>query len=124
MRQSGGFLMVEVVVAASVMLVIVSVTLTAFLSTQRLWMRIEQRSVAMTELGAAMDRALIEAADWPADEIKKLPVDPAGESLLRGIEINAKRVADRDGNRVVMTINWQHDMPGGQPIELVGWIDE
>ena len=119
-----GVLMIEVVVAASILLMILSVTVSAAFRTRRLWDRIEKRSTAMAELTLAMDQTLPEVGDWPPGQTRDLPVDSEAQRWLPGVKIAATRRQDSHGDRLVMTIDWQRDGPQGSPIELVGWIDE
>jgi len=117
-----GFTVLEVVVAAVLVLALLSVTAPLIIQTGRMWQQTRHHQLAVDELAGQLDRLVSLPADRRDAALGSLTVDPDVARSLTGASLGGEVIDDDDGRRIRLRLQWQRrgDPP---PIHLVAWID-
>ncbi|MBX3422068.1 MAG: hypothetical protein KF752_10995 [Pirellulaceae bacterium] len=116
-----GSLLVEALVAATILAVIISVITQAHGRLMRLWGDTRNCQLATDELCNQMDRLLDLDPTQRAVEIGSIAVSGEIAEVLPAATMTAELIGDELGQRLRLTINWQR-MGSSKPLEMIGWI--
>jgi type II secretory pathway pseudopilin PulG len=116
-----GFTIVELVVSASMLMVMMAFVTTLAFRIDQTWKDVAYQRIAINELSNHLDRLTQLPQDQLAAEIELIEVSAEVQRTLANPELSAQRIDDELGHRVVLKLDWQRRHPG-RPVELVGWI--
>lgn len=119
-RRTGG-MMVELVVAATLLVALIGTFTPMSLSAGRLWQQTRQHQLALDELSNQLDRLLVLSEPDRAAAIESLQPSAAALAALPEASLSAVQQSDRDGVRVKVELSWQRAVPA-VPLSLTGWI--
>lgn len=116
------FTLTELLVAATLLVTILSVATQLTVRTGRLRHETQRQQLALNELGNQMDRLTAasesQRAKWLAD---LRPSDEAAR-VLPDAELTGEELRDEHGRRLVLRLSWNQAMPT-PPLLLTGWIE-
>ncbi|KAA5544568.1 hypothetical protein FYK55_09625 [Roseiconus nitratireducens] len=117
-----GVAILECVVAALMVMAMLSITAPLVIRTGRLWKQTRNVQLALDELGAQLDALIAMAPDQRQSELDQLDVSSATRNVLGDATLRGSIVHDEDGKRLSLSIDWPRigDPP---PLTLVAWID-
>lgn len=116
-----GFSMIELVVAAGLLLVAMSFVVQMTHRVDHLWSDTSEHRVAIHELSSQLDRLSLLAPDEVSRQLETLRVAPQIAMTLKDASLSGKMIADELGNRVVLRLNWARRHPGN-PLEMSAWV--
>ena len=116
-----GVAMLELVVAAVVMVVIMSLVTTLCFRISLVWQDIGHQRVAVAELSNQLDRLSRMTPQQVRDELETLRPSELSKRTLREPQLSGEVVQSDMGHQINLRLDWNRGHPG-QPIELVGWI--
>lgn len=119
--QRGGLTITELLVAATLLITIISV----FGSLTVRWRRLHQQSrhyqIAVNELSDQLDRLLVQDVASREAAIASLAPSEWVAEILPAPRLAGQVVDDADGPRIVLSLSWTR--PGDPPpLTLVGWL--
>lgn len=116
-----GFVLTEVLVAAIVLVAVVSVVTQLAVRSGRLRLDTRHHQVALEELSNQLDRLL--ALDEPArtTALENLTPSSLAQSALSSPELTAQILEDVDGRRLVLSLVWNR-FGKREPVTLIGWL--
>ena len=121
-RQHDGFNATELVVAATLLVSVISVVAPLAVRSGRLWQDSWHYRVALDEACNQLERLTsLETAARIAALDELTPTDHARQALPNAT-LTAETVSDADGSRVIMRINWDRS-GAATPLTLIAWID-
>lgn len=113
--------MTEVVVAAIVLVVVISVLTQLVVRGGRLQIENRLHQVALEELSNQLDRLINLDEGARTDAFERLTPSPEAQTMLPSAELQAEVFDDANGRRLVLSLAW--DRYGQRrPITLVGWL--
>jgi len=121
-RDRRGLFLTELIVAAGILVVVMSVVTTLTVKNARLRQDARHYRLAVDELSNQLDRltSLDEASRQRA--LENLSPSPQIEDALPNPALKAETITDADGKRLVLRLSW--DRPGKRmQVTLVGWIN-
>lgn len=116
-----GASMIELVVAAIVMVIVMSLVTTLCFRISLVWQDIGHRRVAVAELSNQLDRLTRMNPQQVRDELQTLKPSELSKRTLREPQLTGKMVQSDAGHQINLRLDWKRHQ-GGQPVELVGWI--
>lgn len=116
-----GVAMLELVVAAVVLVVIMSLVTTLCFRTSLVWQDIGHRRVAVAELSNQLDRLTRMNPQQARDELSKLKPSELSRRTLPEPQLIGEMVPSEIGYQINLHLDWNRAHPG-QPVELCGWI--
>jgi len=117
-----GLVLLETVVAAVLVLAMLSVAAPIVIRSARIWKQTRHYQFAGDELSGQMDRLIAMPTDARTKALEELSVSPEIHDVLHRATLDGKLVADADGKRIELSINWER-IGDPTPITLVAWID-
>lgn len=117
-----GSLATEVVVAASILMGIISLFAPLAVRITRIHQDARHYRLTVNELSNHLDRLTSLAADERETAIRSLELSPAMRTYLPEASIAAETIADGDGTRVVIRFN-RNQTPATPPLTLVAWVE-
>ena len=117
-----GFTLTELLVAATLLIAVLSVAAQLTVRTDRLRQDVRREQIALDELATQLDRLL--AADPPQRSELLANLTPGQQiaHVLPGARLVGEEVRDDAGRRLVLELSWKQ-AAGAKPLTLVGWID-
>jgi len=117
-----GFTITELIVAATLLVVIMSVVASLTVRSGRLWQDSRHFPLAVDELSNQLERltSLDEASR--AEAITKLSPSIQMLDTLPNPVLTAETLADESGTRLVLHLAWDR-LGKSSPVTLVGWVD-
>ena len=116
-----GTSMVEVLVAAAMLLVVMSFVSTAIYRIDLVWRDTARQRAALNELSNQLEQlTLLSPEQLPAAIESLAPTRMIGETLP-GAQLSGELIEDSLGTRVVLRLDWHRKHPGN-PVELAGWV--
>ena len=116
------FMMTELVVAATLLVTAMTVVMPLIVNVGRMWQDTRHHRLAIEELTNHLEYL---SALGPAERsaaIDMLQPSPHIRATLSQPNLSAETVADDNGTRLVLSLNWEQ--PGhNSPVTLVGWIE-
>ena len=117
-----GLMVTELIVAATLLVVIMSVVGALTVRCGRLWQDSRHYRLAIDELTNQLERlTALNEADL-AGAIAELSPSQQIRSALPSPFLSAERLADENGSRLVLQLTWDR-LGKKTPVTLVGWID-
>jgi hypothetical protein len=116
-----GFVLTEVIVAAIVLVAVVSVVTQLAVRSGRLRMDARHYQVATEELSNQLDRLLVLEESSRGEELKNLTPSPHAQNALSSPELTGAILDDADGRRIVLSLTWDR-FGKREPVTLVGWL--
>ena len=116
-----GYLMTEMVVAAMVLVAVISVATQLASSCYRVRMDARQYQVAVEELSNQLDRLVHVTPDQLEGVINQLEASETLSEALHEPLLSGELIDDDNGRRVVLSLSWSR--PGGSPpMTMVRWL--
>lgn len=116
-----GLLMTEVLVAAVVLVAVISVLTQLMIRGGRLQMDARRYQVALDELSNQIDRLTALNEDARNRALQALTPSPDAAATLPSAKLQAKTINDAAGHRLVLSLAWDR-FGERRPITLVGWL--
>lgn len=115
------FTMIELVVAASILIALMSVVTSLTFRIHQVWQDTNQQRIATWAVSSELERI----TSLPLDEIEatldELEASEELQNLLSDPEWSGDFLDDELGPRVALRLDWKRRHPG-TPLELVGWV--
>jgi len=121
-KRRGGFTVTELIVAATLLVVLMSVVGTLTVSSGRLWQDTRHYRLAIDELSNQLDRLTALDDTRLTTAIAELSASPQIRSALPNPVLTAESLADENGTRVVLQLAWDR-LGKSRPVSLVGWTN-
>jgi len=118
----GGFTITELIVAATLLVVIMSVVASLTVRSGRLWQDSRHYRLAVDELSNQLERLISLDEASRAEEITKLSPSTQMLDTLPNPVLTAETLADESGTRLVLHLTWDR-LGKSSPVTLVGWVD-
>ena len=115
------FTMVEAVVAAGLLLVVMSFVTSLAYKVDLVWQDTRHRLTATNELSNQLERlTLLSPEELPA-ALRSLEASELAARTLPRPELTGEIIDDSWGKRLVLRLNWQRRHPA-RPVQLVAWL--
>ena len=120
-RKQRGFTLTELLVAASLLLVILSVVGQLTIRNGRVQQQTRRQHVALNELSNQLDRLTMLAEPRLTEALESLAPSKEAQELLPQPVLTANRLNGEAGNRIELRLTWRRT---GKPaaMTLVGWM--
>jgi len=118
----GGFTITELIVAATLLVVSMSVVASLTVSAGRLRQDARHHRLALDELSNQLERLTSLDKTSRVNALAELAPSPQMLELLPNPVISAETLSDESGTRLVMHLVWDR-LGKGNPVTLVGWVD-
>lgn len=116
-----GTTMIEVVVAAMLLVAVMTFVTTLAFRIDLVWRDTAHHRTAMNELSNQLEALTMLPADELTTAMAALQPSELATRTLAQPELTGKVTDDEFGRRVVLRLNWQRRHPGN-PVELVAWL--
>ncbi|WP_037199617.1 type IV pilus modification PilV family protein [Rhodopirellula baltica] len=115
------FTMIELVVAASIMIALMSVVTSLTFRIHGVWKDTNQQRIATWAVSSELER--ITSLPWAeiATALEELEASEELQNALTEPEWSGDFIDDELGPRVALRLDWKRRHPG-TPLELVGWV--
>lgn len=117
-----GFTLIELTVAATLVIAGLTVLGSMTVATGRMWQQTRQERVASEELSNQLERLVALTPAERSAAMSELMPSAFATQTLADVTLIAKPVSDAEGELIELAIDWDRGMPG-QPLSLIGWID-
>ena len=117
-----GYAMTELVVAATLLIGILSFVAPLAVRSGRLWQDSRHHRLALDELSNQLERLTSLDEKERDAALAELSVSPQVSTRLPNPVIEAHTIDDSDGARLVLQLQWDRVGPA-KPVTLVAWID-
>ncbi len=115
-----GVTLIELIVAATLLITGTTIVGQLTVATGRVWQRTRHERLASEELSNQLGRIVSLSVDRRDEAITSLSPSQLLTETLPGAELAASRVADEQGDRLELVLRWP-DRPNG--IRIVGWLE-
>lgn len=115
------FTMIELVVAASIMIALMSVVTSLTFRIHGVWQDTNQQRIATWAVSSELERITSLPLDDIATTLDELEASEELQHLLTEPEWSGDLIDDELGPRVALRLDWKRRHPG-KPLELVGWV--
>lgn len=120
--QRHGTTVIECIVAASILLVVMSTVTTFVFRVGRIWMDISHQRIAIHELSNQLEAITLLPADQVPDALAAMTPSPGASRSLADAEFSGELLQDEIGARVRLQLSWQASRPV-RPVVLTGWLN-
>ena len=117
-----GLLITELIVAAGLLVAILSVVMPLAVRSGRLWQDSRHYRLATDELTNQLEVLTSFDESELSTAISNLNISAPLQDTLPNPELSAKVVADENGTRVVLRLTWDRIGNKSTPVILVGWV--
>ena len=117
-----GVMLLEVLVAAGLVMTLITVAVPVFLHSARIWKQTQHYQFAVDELSGQMDRLIAMPAGQRESALQTLSVSESIGEVLGEVTLNGNVVDDSDGRRIELSIDWPR-IGTPPPVRLVAWIE-
>ncbi len=117
-----GYAMTELVVAATLLVGILSFVAPLAVRSGRLWQDSRHYRLALDELSNQLERLTSLDQDQRDAALAELSVSPQVSARLPNPVIEGLKMNDGDGARLVLQLQWDR-VGSAKPVTLVAWID-
>ena len=124
-RQSAdrrGYMMTDLVVAATLLVAVLSVVTPLAVRSGRLWQDSRHYRLAVDELSNQLERLTSLNQAQRETALAELSPSPQVRDRLQNAVLKAETIDDVDGRRLVLQLQWDRVGPA-KPVSLVAWID-
>lgn len=120
-RSRRGLVLLEVVIAAGLVLTLMAVATPVVFQTSRIWKQTRNHQLALDELNGQMDHLLMLSAAEREAALESLEVSSTVAAILEEATLEADLISDSDGKRIELSIDWDRigDPP---PLTLTAWV--
>lgn len=115
------FTMIELVVAASIMIALMSVVTSLTFRIHGVWQDTNQQRIATWAVSSELERITSLPLDDIATTLDELEASEELRNLLTEPEWSGDLIDDELGPRVALRLDWKRRHPGKR-LELVGWV--
>ena len=116
-----GFTVTEILVAAVLLMTVMSLVGTVCHRVNRIWFDVDHHRVAVSELSNHLEELTAMTLDQATAAAKTIEPSSECQRSLMSPEITGEITKDQLGSRVVLQINWARPI-AANPIEMSGWI--
>lgn len=116
-----GFLTIELVVAAGMMLTVITVVTTLSFRVRGVLVDTREHHQALWALASEMERLTALPSAEAIAAVEALQPSPELLATLPGAQWSAQLQNDADGERIELELNWNRRHQG-KPLRLVGWL--
>lgn len=120
-RSRRALVLLETIVAALLVLALLSVAAPMIVQSARIWKQTRHYQFAGDELSGQMDRLIAMPAPARMEALEELSVSPEVSNVLHDAMLTGNVVQDDDGKRIELTITWEQAV-SGPSVKLVAWI--
>ena len=113
--------LIEVIIAAALLITLVAVTGRLATASQRVWQQTRYQQLAMDELANRMDYLLALPDSTRSEQISSLEVSPWIAVILPTPKLEGEPINDELGSRLRLRLRWGEG-ERSTSCELVGWI--
>lgn len=117
-----GFTVTELIVAATLLVAVMSVVASLTVRSGRLWQDSRHYRLAIDELSNHIERLASLDKSRLAIALAKLPLSSQIQASLPNPVLSGESLTDEDGTRLVLHLAWDR-LGKSPPMTLVGWID-
>ena len=117
-----GLSMMEVVVAAILVIAMMTFLTTLTAKIVKIWQTARHYQLATNELSNQLVHLSSISPQERDAELSELSVSPSVQQILPGARLESQIIADLDGVRIVLAMHWERGI-GAKPITLTGWLD-
>ncbi|QDT00792.1 type IV pilus modification PilV family protein [Adhaeretor mobilis] len=117
-----GFTLTELLVAATLLVVALSVVGSLTVRTGRLWQDSRHYRLALDELSNQLDRLTTLDQANLATAIQEIKPSEQIEAALPNPKLSVELLSDEYGTRLLMQLAWDR-LGKSSPVSLVGWVD-
>ena len=117
-----GFTITELVVAASLLVTVLSVITPLAVRSNRLWQQTRYYRLAVEELTNQLEYLTSLDSAQRAEALEKLAPSMAISNTLPNPVLTAETRSDDDGNRLILSLTWDR-LGENVPVTLVGWFE-
>lgn len=122
-QQRGGFTMLEVIAAASLISMALAAIAPLFVRHARLVAESRRERIALEELANQAEQLAVVAGGDLAEHLATLAVSPAVQDHLPGARLQASRgEASPLGEPIVLSLTWNSPGRHDHPLALVTWL--
>jgi len=121
-RDARGFTVTELVVAAGLLVVVLSVVTSLTVSSGRLRQDSRHYRLAVDELSNQLEWLITIDEARRAEAIESLSPSPQARDMLPNPVLSAERLSDKHGNRIALHLAWDR-LGKSTPVTLIGWIN-
>lgn len=116
-----GFSLIELIVAASVMVAVMTLVTTLCIRIHRVWKEIGDHRVAVSELSNQLEHLTeLDIKQLPA-ELEQLEVSSVLRTTLKSPTISGELRETELGPQIILQLNWTRPYTG-KPVTLSGWV--
>lgn len=116
-----GVTMIELVVAAVVMTMVMSLITSLCFRISCIWQDTGHYRVAVAELSNQLDQLTQMSPELVLEELETLQPSEHCKRTLHDPQLDGELSQSEIGTQIRLQLNWSRRHPG-QPVELVGWI--
>ena len=116
-----GATLTELVVAAVVMVMVMSLVTTLCYRISLVWQDIGHHRVAIAELSNQLDQLTRMTPEQAREALDSIAPSELSQRTLRNPELKGSISPSEIGHRIQLELNWNRRHPG-QPVGLTGWI--
>ncbi|WDQ18165.1 type IV pilus modification PilV family protein [Rhodopirellula sp. P2] len=121
MPSRNAFTMIELVVAASIMIALMSVVTSLTFRIHGVWQDTNQHRLATWAVSSELERITSLPKEEIATTLDQLQASAELQNMLPDPAWSGDFLDDELGPRVALRLNWKRRHPG-TPLELVGWV--
>lgn len=121
MKSRSGITLVELMVAATLVVSGLATIGKLSIASGRMWQQTRHEQVALEELSNQLERLIALPPAQRGDAIAQLKPSALAAGRLPGVTITAQSLEDHAGQRIALQINWERSAPA-KPLTLVGWF--
>lgn len=121
-RKRNGVTTTELVVAATLLVSVISLITPLTVRMGRIWQDARQIRLALGELSNQMERLTSMNAGQRETAIASLSPSIEIRHALPEARLHVQTIQDEDGTRLVISLQWKRAQPSN-PISLEGWVD-
>jgi hypothetical protein len=122
-RTRTGFTSTELVVASSLLVAVMAVIGPLTVRNVRLLRDARHQQLALEELSSEMERLTALQGDARVQAIEDLAPSQWLAAAAPDVEIKGEMVDDTDGNRLILSLDWNQPNYPRAPVRLVGWLN-
>ena len=120
-RHRRGFTLIESVVAASLLLVVMTFVSSLVFRIDEVWKDVGHKRIAMNELSNQLEVLSLLRQDQVVDAIATMEPSIETTRTLTGAQLTGELIDDQWGSRIVLHVDWQRKHPG-KPITMSAWL--
>ena len=121
MGRRDGILLVEIIVASTVLIAIMVFVTTLCLKVQSTWKDVREQRQVMAELSRHLDRLTMLPEDELENALDSIALSESIEDALRNPELSGRIYKDSIGKCVELTMQWEKNGLPDRSVSLSAW---